>query len=226
MSKKTIVAIIALIVVISVVSISALTNFQSPSNSNSNSTTPTINPTNQPTIQPTNQPLVQTYTGYLVSFSYTTSQTNGVESTQLVFTNKTFNYAGYISLDNDCVYNVTYYDNNPNQALNITKIDLTLGLLGNAEQISITNIAFDGTTSIDVMVQNTGSTDASITNAFFNGAAVSATNIYPAPPLQVLKSSSVTITLTVPAMAPGTSCTVKLITAKGTSVVNTATYNP
>ena len=124
MSKNTIWTIIALImaITISIVSISTLTNFQSSSNSNLNSTTQTINSTNQPTIKTTNKPLVQTYSGHLVSFGYKANRIYVVESTQLVFTNKTFNYAGYISLDYDCVYNVTYYDNNPDQALSVTKV--------------------------------------------------------------------------------------------------------
>ena len=239
MSKKTAIAVIALIVaiVISIFSISALTNFESSSkNSKLNSTLPNFNPTNLPTILPTNQPLVQTYTGLLVSFSYTTSQTNGVESTQLVFTNKTFNYAGYVSLENDCVYNVTFYDNNPNQALSVTQADLTIGLMGSAEQVSITNVALvpgmahNAPDSIQVMVQNSGGAQASIINAFINGAAVTAANISPAVPVPLAEGTTTTITLTVgPAdtFTAGTTYTIKLITAKGTSIISSATtYNP
>jgi urease beta subunit len=120
---------------------------------------------------------------------------------------------------------VTYYDSNPNQALNITKIDLTIGFMGSAEQISITNIAFDDTTNtIGVMVQNTGSTTVSITQAFVNGVAAALT-----APIAIPNSSSVTINIPLPASIsfdPGASYTIKLITAKGSSVVNTATYNP
>lgn len=238
MVKKTNRAIIALIVVIiiSVISISALTNPLSPSNSNLNSTLPTINPTNQPTIQPTNQPLLQAYTGYLVSSSYTISQTNGVESTQLVFTNKTFNYAGYISLENNCIYNVTFYDNNPNQALSVTQVDLTIGLMGSAEQVSIVNVAFvpgmahNASDTMQVMVQNSGGAQASITSAFINGAAVTAANISPALPVPLAEGTTTTITLTVgPAdtFTAETTYTIKLITAKGTSIISSATtYNP
>jgi len=105
---------------------------------------------------------------------------------------------------------------------------MTIGLMGNAEQVSITNIAFTSTTSIDVMVQNAGGTASSVTNAFFNGAAVTLTGA----PVALPKSSSVTITLgaytngTALTLTPGTSYTIKMLTAKGTSVVNTATYNP
>ena len=231
MSKKITAAIITLIVaiVISVFSISALTNFQlSTRNSDLNSTLPTL--------QPTNQPPVQLYTGYLVSFSYVTSQTNGVESTQLVFTNKTFNYAGYISLENDCIYNVTFYDNNPNQALSVTQADLTIGLMGSDEKVSITNLALvsgmahNAPDSIQVMVQNSGGAQASITNAFINGAAVTAENISPAVPVPLAEGTTTTITLTVgPAdtFTAGATYTIKLVTAKGTSIISSATtFNP
>ena len=63
------------------------------------------------------------YTGYLVSFSYTPHGKNGIESTQLIFTNKTFNYEGYVALINNHAYNVTYDSNDPNQALEIKEIE-------------------------------------------------------------------------------------------------------
>jgi flagellin-like protein len=102
---------------------------------------------------------------------------------------------------------------------------MTIGLMGNAEQSSIANIAFVGTTQIDVLVQNSGSTTVNITQAFINGVAVT---MSPASP-SVTKSASGTISLTLPTgttLSAGTSYSVKLITAKGTQVVNTATYNP
>ena len=105
---------------------------------------------------------------------------------------------------------------------------MTIGLMGNAEQSSIANIAFvTGTPdTINVLVQNSGSTTVNITQAFINGVAVT---MNPSSP-SVTKSASGTIVLSLPANAPslsaGTSYTVKLITAKGTQVVNTATYNP
>ena len=235
MSKRAIVAIIALVLIISVVSISVLTNSKSLTTSDSNSATPTVNPTNQPTIKPTNQPtsqptnneVIQSYTGYLVSFNYVTSQTNGVESTQLVFTNKTFNYAGYISVENDCVYNVTYSNNNPNQALSITNVDLTIGLMGSAEQVSITNVAITDSSTIHVLLQNAGETQSTINSAFINGVATTVTT-----PVGVAKNGQTVITFTSGGNAtftltPGTSYTIKLITAKGTLVVSAATtYSP
>jgi flagellin-like protein len=107
---------------------------------------------------------------------------------------------------------------------------MTIGLMGNAEQVSITNVAIPDATQIQVMVQNSGGTQSSITNAFINGVA---TNAFTAVP--VGKSSSTTIlfntgnftTASPFPLSPGTSYTIKLITAKGTSVVSSpTTYNP
>jgi archaeal type IV pilus assembly protein PilA len=102
---------------------------------------------------------------------------------------------------------------------------MTIGLMGNAEQISVTNIGFDGATNtITVMVQNAAGANSNITNAFVNGVAATmnagSTNV------GLPKSSTVTISLTGTTLGAGTSYSIKLITAKGTSVVNTATYNP
>jgi flagellin-like protein len=102
---------------------------------------------------------------------------------------------------------------------------MTIGFMGNAEQVSITNIAFDGTTNtISVMVQNSAGANSNITNAFVNG--VTATMNGGATNVGLAKSSTVTIQLTGTTLGAGTSYSIKLITAKGTSVVNTATFNP
>ncbi|MGD6852404.1 MAG: archaellin/type IV pilin N-terminal domain-containing protein, partial [Candidatus Bathyarchaeia archaeon] len=46
----------------------------------------------------------------------------------------------------------------------------TIGLMGSAEQVSITNVAFTGSNNtISVMVQNSGGTASNITSAFVNG---------------------------------------------------------
>jgi flagellin-like protein len=101
---------------------------------------------------------------------------------------------------------------------------MTIGLMGSAEQVSITNIAFTAPDQISVMVRNAGGTDSSITDAFINGVALATPTS--AAPVTVAKSTSVTIPLTAPAnLTSGTSYTIKLITAKGTSVVNIATYS-
>jgi flagellin-like protein len=104
---------------------------------------------------------------------------------------------------------------------------MTIGLMSSAEQVSVTNVAIPDADHINVMVQNSGGTQASITNAFINGVATTASSATP-----VGKSASITMYFTVAnstafPLSPGTSYTVKLITAKGTSVVSAPTvYNP
>jgi flagellin-like protein len=108
---------------------------------------------------------------------------------------------------------------------------MTIGLMGSAEQVSITNVAFTGTSAneIQVLVQNAGGTQGTINSAFINGAA---TTVF--TPVGVAKSSQSIITFTSGSggnatftLTPGASYTVKLITAKGTSVVSSATtYSP
>ena len=102
---------------------------------------------------------------------------------------------------------------------------MTIGLMGNAEQASIANVAFPSATTIDVLVQNSGSTTVNITQAYVNGFSA---DMAPTP-FSVAKSVSNTITLTLPddgTLSAGTSYQIKLITAKGTQVTNSATYNP
>jgi len=102
---------------------------------------------------------------------------------------------------------------------------MTIGLMGNAEQASIANIAFIGTNQIDVLVQNSGSTTVNITQAFVNGVGATVTTT--AGPLSVDKSGATTFHVTSPtALSAGNSYQIKLITAKGTQIQNSAVYNP
>jgi len=98
---------------------------------------------------------------------------------------------------------------------------MTIGLMGNAEQASIANIAF-GTNQIDVLVQNSGSTTVNITQAYVNGVGATITN---SQPWSVDKSSSTTFHVT-SSLSAGTSYQIKLITTKGTQIQNSAVYNP
>jgi len=102
---------------------------------------------------------------------------------------------------------------------------MTIGLMGNAEQASIANIAFPGATTIDVLVQNSGSTTVNITQAYINGFSAAMNPTSPS----FAKSASGTIALTLPSngtLSAATSYQIKLITAKGTQITNSATYNP
>ena len=100
---------------------------------------------------------------------------------------------------------------------------MTIDLTGNAEQASIANIAFVGPNTINVLVQNSGATTVNITQAFVNGVGATITN---SPPLSVSKSSAVTFHVTAPSALSAGTYQVKLVTAKGTQIQNSAVYNP
>lgn len=117
---------------------------------------------------------------------------------------------------------------------------MTIGLMGNTEQVSITNIAFlpvnsvGGSTTNDTIVvqlQNSGgSSSAVISTAYLNGASVSVTaspTSATAPaPIPKNTAGSVAIQLPAGALVAGTEYTVKLITAKGTQISSSNTYSP
>ncbi len=104
---------------------------------------------------------------------------------------------------------------------------MTIGLMGSAEQISITNVAFPNANTVQILVQNAGGTQGTINSAFINGVAATVQT-----PVGVAKSSQTTITFVQPTNAsftltPGSSYTVKLISAQGTSIVSSpVTYSP
>jgi len=104
---------------------------------------------------------------------------------------------------------------------------MTIGLMGSAEQVSITNVAFPNANTIQVLVQNSGGSQTTVTSGFVNGVADN-----PFTATAIPKSSSTTITFVQGTNATftltnGNSYTIKLITAKGTSVVSAATtYSP
>ena len=100
----------------------------------------------------------------------------------------------------------------------------TTGLMHSAEQVSIVDIEFPDANNIQVMVHNAAGTPSTITYAFINGR-----QLLPFTPILVPQSSSITITLNAPGnqtlLTTGASYTLKLITARGTSVVSAATKN-
>jgi flagellin-like protein len=105
----------------------------------------------------------------------------------------------------------------------------TIGLMGTAEQISITNIAFPDATRIEVLVQNAGGQQGTITSAFINGVAQTidspgTVGIAKSDQTIILWDSDDNGTYT---LTPGSSYIVKLITSQGTSVVSPAVvYSP
>jgi hypothetical protein len=107
---------------------------------------------------------------------------------------------------------------------------MTIGLMGNAEQATVTNIGFSTFASITgdtgnttkclvVTVSNTGNSPISITNAYVNTVAV--INTDPVLPTEILKESSANIVLNT-AYISGEESTVKLTTAEGNNLVLSA----
>ena len=102
---------------------------------------------------------------------------------------------------------------------------LTIGFTGNAEQASITNVALTnnaGNENAAVTVENTGSSTITITSAFIDAnAATFAGNV------AVAKGTSVTFTITCSGVTFTNTAqyTIKLLTARGNTVSNMATYN-
>jgi archaeal type IV pilus assembly protein PilA len=101
---------------------------------------------------------------------------------------------------------------------------MTIGLMGNAEQATITNIGFqtygNGTQSLVVTVSNTGNAPITVTNAYINTIAIISSN--PAMPNEILKESSENMELPIASYTSGTEYTVKLTTAEGNNLVLSA----
>jgi archaeal type IV pilus assembly protein PilA len=113
---------------------------------------------------------------------------------------------------------------------------MTIGLMGNAEQVSVTNYAFsaDGT-QVTIDVRNTGTATVTLSSATIDGTAVTTitqtTNVSPAPSpgdMNLGKGATATFTLTKSGdpFNAGAQYSIKLVTAKGTTVPYTVTYNP
>lgn len=107
--------------------------------------------------------------------------------------------------------------------------DMTIGLMGNAEQATITSVRFvedaPAGDTVKVTVRNTGSTSVAIQQGYSNG--IKATNINSGQAFVIPKATSLEITLTAPngTLVYGTQQQVKLITAKGSSLVYSLIYN-
>lgn len=105
---------------------------------------------------------------------------------------------------------------------------MTIGLMGNAEQVSVSNAQFTNTTSIALTVRNTGGATVTLSSATVDGSKVIMLPLAPYTDLNVGKGNSTDVTLTLisGAFNPGSQYELKLITAKGTTIVYPATYNP
>ena len=105
---------------------------------------------------------------------------------------------------------------------------LTIGFMGNAEQVSITNAQYVNSTAVTVSVQNTGSGTVTITNAYVDGSPAAwfkGLNNLGVASLSVVKGT--TSTFTIQSATPFTitaQYTLKLLTAKGNTATTTYTY--
>jgi flagellin-like protein len=95
---------------------------------------------------------------------------------------------------------------------------MSIGLMGNAEQATITNLGFAPGNTIVVAVGNTGNSNVTITNAYVNTIACGTT---PGLPMNIGKTSTATLNCTF-AWVSGTQYEVKLTTSKGNNLVLTA----
>jgi flagellin-like protein len=101
---------------------------------------------------------------------------------------------------------------------------MSLGLMSNAEQASITNIQYVSASAVSVTVQNTGSATVTLSSATIDGKAVTFTE---AAPRTIDKGTTGTFTLNLPTGSTFTSTAqyqIKLQTAKGNTIANTYTY--
>jgi flagellin-like protein len=107
---------------------------------------------------------------------------------------------------------------------------MTIGLMGNAEQVSITNYSFDAADASKVIlnVRNTGTATVTLSSATIDGAPVAdMQGVLPATTLNIAKGETGNFTLTAPSnFNAGAQYAIKLVTAKGTTVPYTITYNP
>ena len=99
----------------------------------------------------------------------------------------------------------------------------TIGLIRDAEQVSVVNVGFPNASTIQVWVRNAAGSDSSIAYAYINNVAALVSS-----PIAVYRSSSQIITFVAGenatfTLSSGTSYTIKLITSKGTSVVSAPT---
>ena len=105
---------------------------------------------------------------------------------------------------------------------------MTIGLMGNAEQVSVSNAVFADNTEVDLTVRNTGGATITINSATVDGASATLAPITNADN-NVAKGASADFSVTLKGAATfsaGAQYEIRLVTAKGTTVVYTATYNP
>jgi flagellin-like protein len=93
---------------------------------------------------------------------------------------------------------------------------ISLGFMGNAEQLSITNVEFvTGNTEVKLSILNSGGADATISAVYVNGQSG-----YTANPTSIPKGTSTDVTIPL-AWTASTSYDFKLTTSKGNNIATT-----
>jgi archaeal type IV pilus assembly protein PilA len=95
----------------------------------------------------------------------------------------------------------------------------TIGLMGNAEQATVTNLGFSESGVIAITVQNTGNAQVQLNNIYVNTAAVTLKN----GTLPVLDKGDTATLFATYSWSSSSDYTVKVSTAKGNNLVLTAT---
>ena len=108
---------------------------------------------------------------------------------------------------------------------------MPIGLMGNAEQVSITNYVCPTTGSVTLTVRNTGGATVTLSDtvATVDGKpAILANHNAATNSTDITKGNSADfdLTFTQPTMVAGAQYQIKLVTAKGTTIPYTITYNP
>lgn len=106
---------------------------------------------------------------------------------------------------------------------------MTIGLMGNAEQVSVTNYSYDASNSTKVIinVRNTGTATVSLSSATIDGKDAEIGAVAPSTDMNIDKGTTGSYFLsTNDDFSAGAQYSLKLVTAKGTTVPYTITYNP
>ncbi len=105
---------------------------------------------------------------------------------------------------------------------------MSIGLMGNAEQISVTNVMLKTDGTADITVRNTGGATVTLTTVTIDGNDVTPAAVAPATSwtLGIPKGGSDTFSTQALAsgFTPDAQYQIKIITAKGNNIVYTATY--
>jgi flagellin-like protein len=105
---------------------------------------------------------------------------------------------------------------------------MTIGLMGNTEQASIANAQFTSNTTVILTVINSGANTVTISSATVDGNAATVAAYSPTTSLAFAKGTTSYVVVTLMGASTFQSTaeyTIKLLTARGNTVVYTATYN-